>query len=244
VRLGNEQAAAREQRAAIEEGERVGVLEDGVRRGLAGDDPAERARGARGVSRRGRSGGVIPRAASRPHVARGSILQRVTALRRRRLGDRAGEASAAPRAEGGGVVTTQTPEPPPAPPDQPASVACDMLALLGRKLDLIALIDQCRQHARDARDSATLTLLDRLRQGELDDVTALLESGGGGPDALAARRWLAEAWRHGEVVADEDGVRLERGAGPVDRFAVAPPRAAPVAAAAAQPATPPEESAR
>jgi hypothetical protein len=141
-------------------------------------------------------------------------------------------------------MTTQIPGPPPAPADQPASVACDLLALLNRKLDLVAQIDQCRRHARDARDAASLTLLDRLRLGELDDVTMLLEFGGGSPEAQAVRRWLAEAWRHGEVVADENGVQLERAAGPVDRFAVAAPRAAPVADAATPSAAPPEEPAR
>jgi hypothetical protein len=69
VRLGRQQAVAGQQRAAVEEGERDVVLEDDVRGGCSGDDPAERARGARGVSHRGPSDNIIPR---RARAARGS----------------------------------------------------------------------------------------------------------------------------------------------------------------------------
>ena len=40
----------------------------------------------------------------------------------------------------------------------------------------------------------------------------------------ATRRWLEEAWRHGEVVADEDGPLAATPVRPVDRFVVAQER--------------------
>ena len=123
----------------------------------------------------------------------------------------------------------RVPEPPPKAADWPASVARDLLGLLNRKLRFIALIDQCRRHACDA---AALSELDRLRQGEVDDVAILMDLRGGA-EARAVRQWLADAWRHGEVVDDEDGRQLERAGRAVDRFAVV--------AAAAPLAVPPEE---
>jgi hypothetical protein len=39
-------------------------------------------------------------------------------------------------------------------------------------------------------------------------------------EAQAVRQWLADAWRHGEVVADDDGACTAAAARPVDRFAV------------------------
>jgi hypothetical protein len=112
--------------------------------------------------------------------------------------------------------------------------------LLNRKLDLIALIDQCRRHARDAHDSAALTVLDWLWHGELDDVAMLMKLPVGGAEAQAVRQWLAEAWRHGEVVLDANGNQPNWAEQPIDRFAIAPPRVAP----ATDPATWPAESAQ
>ena len=40
----------------------------------------------------------------------------------------------------------------------------------------------------------------------------------------AIRRWLEEAWRHGEVVADEDRPFVATPVRPVDRFVVAQER--------------------
>lgn len=40
----------------------------------------------------------------------------------------------------------------------------------------------------------------------------------------ATRRWLEEAWRHGEVVADEDRPLAATPVRPVDRFVVAKER--------------------
>jgi hypothetical protein len=138
-------------------------------------------------------------------------------------------------------MMSRLPEPPAELADQPPSVACDVLALLNRKLDLIALIDQCRRHARDAHDSAALTVLDWLCQGELDDVAMLMKLPGGGAEAQAVRQWLVEAWRHGEVVMDANGNQPNQAEQPVDRFAIAPPRAAPAADPATRPAESPQE---
>jgi hypothetical protein len=92
----------------------------------------------------------------------------------------------------------------PSPPHD-ESVACDLLALIERKLALLALICTCRQHAEQAGDWRTVALLETLQGREREDINALEQLATGTAAERRTRAWLTETWEHGEIVGSPTG---------------------------------------
>jgi hypothetical protein len=131
----------------------------------------------------------------------------------------------------------------PVPPTNESTVvACDLLTLIQLKLDLVARLTSCRRHARVAGDGVAMDLLDRMRCHDLKDIELLVTLASGTVEAQAVRQWLADAWRHGEVVAEANGCQPAEDPRLVDRFSISPPRvAAPAADAVGQATDPVDE---